>query len=178
MTRFRARNKDGVTVTVNKSELQKFDKRLLKLQRMYPDATTVALFLEALEIFKESQQEVPVDDGILRESGVVIRKQAESGDSIVIGYGAAYAVRIHEDTSLDAKRKERAELALSNPGYTPRGAQTGKSKYLQDPFERALTGFNKRVAKEIEARVEKGRVSTSIVKTKRGRKSGGARKGR
>lgn len=141
-------------------------KALKKEKKKNPDGLMVALYWEALKIFAESQEEVPVDTGRLRASGLVFPETDRQ--KVTVSYGTAYAVKIHEATELDAKRHARAELALSNPGVKIKGAQTGKSKYLQDPFERASSGMMRRVL--VNAKKARnmglGAESTSVVKGK------------
>lgn len=151
--RFRGRSGSGRTVVSAEGfDDEKTRRELRRLERKYPEALAAAMFEEAVEIFGESQEEVPVDTGALRRSGLVFSRRMGDSIIVVISYGTAYAVRIHENTSLDEKRRHRAEMALSNPGYVPRGATTGKSKYLQDPFERAVPGMTSRLAARTRAR--------------------------
>lgn len=143
---------------------------LRRMQRKWPEALAVALFEEGVEIFKESQEQVPVDTGRLKGSGLVFMRRAGTDFSTVIGYGTAYALRIHEDTSLDAGRQNRAELALSNPGFKSQGSQVGKSKYLSDPFEEALPGMARRLATRTRRRAMTAGLSLAGVRTVRGRR--------
>ena len=138
------------------------DKELAKLlrkwKRDFPAATATAMFEEAADIFTESQSQVPVDTGRLKESGLVNldRTGGISGVKIHISYDTHYAVAVHERRELDAGRTSRAEVALSNPGYTPKGSQGGKSKYLQDPFENGMRGIQGRLATRIQILVAGG----------------------
>lgn len=144
-------------------------REIRRLERSYPEALVASLYEEALEIFADSQEEVPVDTGALRRSGIVFVRRLGVTYAVVIGYGTAYALRIHEDTSLDANRQHRAELALSNPGYKPRGSTVGKSKYLSDPYERALPGMEGRLAGRVRRRVRTRGNRIGSLRTVRGR---------
>jgi len=146
--------------------------KLRKLSKVYPFAMAAALYEEALSIFAESQEEVPVDKGGLRRSGIVFMKQISQNWTAVVGYGVAYALRVHENKGADQKRIERAEMALSNPGYKPKGAQQGKSKYLEDPFNRALPGLANRLILRTRKHAKTGRTSSTGLKTVRGRGKG------
>lgn len=89
------------------------------------------------DIFRESQAEVPYDEGILRASGNVEWPDG-AGDVIKgsIFYGgpaAPYAVVQHE-----------GEFNHPYPGT--------KRKYLEDPARRLRPKFMKQVVKEIERR--------------------------
>ncbi len=132
---------------------KKLERELKKVARRAPWALAGALFEEASLIFVESQEEVPVDSGRLRGSGLVMLHGWGDRFDVWISYGTDYAVEIHERTELDAKRKLRRRLSAM-PGYTPRGATSGKSKYLQDPFERAEPGLIGRVVKHTRKRMK------------------------
>ena len=82
-----------------------------------------ALAEEAFDIFEESQAEVPVDTGRLLNSGVVGAMQGRVG--YIIAYGTNYALPVHE----------RVEVRHT----------VGKAKYLEDPFNRALPGMQRRL---------------------------------
>jgi len=168
MATLRGRSVDGKTV-VKVTESTNITKELRRLERAYPEALAGAMFEEAAGIFNESQEEVPVDTGALRRSGLVFMRKMGWSYVVVIGYGTAYALRIHEDTKLDAGRQNRAELAMSNPGYKPKGAATGKSKYLEDPYLRAIPGLTTRLVSRTNARVMSRDKMLSGIKTIRGK---------
>lgn len=96
-----------------------------------------ALYAEAMIAFNESQLEVPVDKGMLRQSGQAYGIQVnEMGDSLVItlGYGgvaAPYALIVHED--LGARHN----------------APT-KAKYLEDPVKMRLAGMGTRLTAAVD----------------------------
>jgi len=126
----------------------KVRRMMRRLQRQAPQALLRALFEEGLRIFEASQLEVPVDTGRLRGSGLlgVLRPaRAIMGGAVVVAYGTAYALRIHENTGADKARGARG--AAGRRGEKVRGAQIGKSKYLEDPFKRASVGMFPRVAR-------------------------------
>jgi hypothetical protein len=153
--RLRARNSDFKTI-IKLEGADEAIKEIERLMKLYPEAAMYALYEEALSIFSASQEQVPVDDGDLRKSGnITIRRGGRStGNTIIISYSAPYAVRIHEDTSLDEGRKRRASEAKS--GRPSKGAATGKSKFLKDPFEDAMEGMDMRLAVRT-ARIVKSR---------------------
>jgi hypothetical protein len=144
-------------------------RELRRLERKYPEALAAAMFEEGVEIFNESQDQVPVDTGALRRSGIIFLRREGMGYGVVIGYGTEYALPVHENTKADAGRQARAELALSNPGFKPRGAQSGKSKYLEDPYLEALPGLVGRIAARTMERVRRGGSSVGDTRTVRGR---------
>jgi hypothetical protein len=95
-----------------------------------PDLLDAALYNEALQIFAESQQIVPVDTGTLRNTGVV---EPPKDGTVLIGYGGPatpYALTVHED--LEAGHKE---------GKT--------AKFLERPFTSALNGLEGRLSAAI-----------------------------
>lgn len=82
-------------------------------------AIRLAIYDSAQDVADESQNQVPIKDGILRGSLFI---EGEGTDMVKVGYGGAsapYALRQHE------------ELDWEHPGG-------GKAKYLQDPFEQEL----------------------------------------
>lgn len=88
------------------------------------------LYREANDIMSDSKEIVPVDTGVLRNSGVVLEPVIDdSGVYVEFGYGGAakaYAARQHEDLTL--KHKE------------------GKSaKFLEIPMLARLKGMSKRI---------------------------------
>lgn len=92
-----------------------------QLRRFAEDAdqaTGAALRQEGEIILAWSQQQVPVDTGVLKASGAVLGPiMSYNGVEVQVGYGGAakaYARRQHEET-----------------GWRHR---VGKAKYLEDPF--------------------------------------------
>jgi hypothetical protein len=133
-------------------------KKILKrLRKQAPRALLRALYEEAAKIFEASQLEVPVKDGFLRGSGLLgVTRDASHrlGPAVVVAYGKSYALRVHENTKADARRKARA--ANARRGGEPVGAQLGKSKYLEDPFQRAAFGMLPRVARRTKVLIARG----------------------
>lgn len=117
-----------------------------------------------VQVFQMSQQQVPVDNGVLRESGYM---DIES-KVMVIGYTAPYAAAVHygykrhlvkpvrrKALRWEVDRKERlakhgsrksARWAFSKGHYVPKDrAHTEPRPYLTGPFIRALqTGLLER----------------------------------
>ncbi len=96
-----------------------------------------ALYYEATVAFNESQMQVPVDKGMLRQSGQAYGIQVnEIGSSLVItlGYGgvaAPYALIVHED--LGARHNSPT-----------------KAKYLEDPVKMRLAGMGTRLTTAVD----------------------------
>jgi|SRR5581483_8221599 len=98
----------------------------IRKMRLAPDlavkALESAMFEEQSAVIAEAQSRTPVDTGVLRASGTVLPPE-QRGDKIEVeaGFGgaaAAYAIRQHEDMSLNHA--------------------TGQAKFLEQPFlERA-----------------------------------------
>jgi hypothetical protein len=96
-----------------------------------------ALYLEAELIMTDSKTNfVPVDSGVLRNSGTVQKPTiTNQGVTVVLGYGgpaAEYAVIVHE--------------------YPPNVGQ-GKNKYLSRPLNKAERGLVSRVTENMKRRV-------------------------
>lgn len=128
---------------------------LRRLERVAPFALAAAMFEEGVEIFNESQEQVPVDSGRLRASGLVALRDFTTTLAVVIGYGTAYALRIHEDTALDANRTMPGE---SSGGGSVSNKTTGKSKFLIDPFNEAASGLATRLAIRTRGHILRGRI--------------------
>jgi len=130
---------------MNSIEIENIDK-LINLLRKGGDGARQALFQtlygEAQIAFAESQKEVPVDKGNLRNSGQAYGIQVNRfGDTleITLGYGgvaASYALIVHED--LQARHK----------GGT-------KAKYLEDPIKRRSNGLGTRLLSGVENALRK-----------------------
>lgn len=98
-----------------------------------------ALYLEAELIMTDSKQNyVPVDTGVLRNSGTVTKPVITNKSvEVTLGYGgpaADYAVVVHE--------------------YPPNVGQ-GKNKYLSRPLNKAERGLVTRVADTMRKRVKR-----------------------
>jgi len=96
-----------------------------------------ALYLEAELIMTDSKTNfVPVDSGVLRNSGTVQKPTiTKQGVTVVLGYGgpsAEYAVIVHE---------------------YPSNVGQGKNKYLSRPLNKAERGLISRVAASMKSRV-------------------------
>jgi hypothetical protein len=98
-------------------------RELRRLEKKFPDAVDKALAEEALDLLAASQDEVPVDTGRLKNTGVVGAMRGRIG--YIVAYGTDYALPVHERTEVR---------------HT-----VGKAKYLEDPFNRAATGMTRRL---------------------------------
>lgn len=129
---------------------------LAKLARKFPNAAVAALYQEGAGIFNESQDEVPVDTGKLRQSGGLTVRRRGEGWTVFVFYGKKYALRIHEDTALDANRQDPSNTRDEYGDTRTRG----KSKYLKDPFDRMLPGVETRLVKRIKMMLKSGAVAS------------------
>ena len=128
------------TVTGNK-EVQKL---LADFGKKAEQALAAALYQEGMAIMAESQREVPVDTGRLRQTGYVAPPTGPATDpSVELGYGTAYALKQHEDTT------------LNHPGQ-------GKAKYLTDPMNRARGGYTDRIARRTKRNIDRGVGVTAV----------------
>ena len=108
---------------------------LLKAGDLAPDALAAAGYEEMEGVMTEAKQLVPVDLGILRDSGQVLPPtQGPDGVEIVAGFGgaaSAYTIRQHEDLSLEH----------------PNG---GQAKFLEQPMLERTKLMPKRLAVGVE----------------------------
>jgi len=100
-----------------------------------------ALRNEAQEAFAVSQDEVPVDTGVLKASGRVRPETGvfERGNEVYVeltygGAGTEYAIPVHEN------------LEAHHPH--------GKAKYLEDPMVRQANGISGRIADKVERHIK------------------------
>lgn len=123
----------GATLTGDK----KLRRNLSKLAVKYPEAAGAALFLEASVIMAKSKPLVPVQFGLLRNSGGVSKPtMTASGPFVILFYGTKYGIFVHERTDIAHK--------------------VGQAKYLEEPFMAALPGMAQRLADRIKDNIEKG----------------------
>lgn len=111
--------------------------RMRTLARRYPDRIVRAVYRRAEAIMTRSKQEfVPVDKGILRNSGHVNTVQRQGRIvSVTMAYGGAakaYAIAVHEHLSQHSPRSWRAARAVV---FSPAGRGP---KYLERPLFEAL----------------------------------------
>lgn len=100
------------------------------------DAIGRGLYEEAAVIFAKSQAEVPHDTGVLMSSGQVHPPSIAGEDIVVeITYGGA--------ASAYAKYQHETENLRHDPGR--------KDHYLEDPFDKAVSGFGDRLGDRVEA---------------------------
>lgn len=130
-------------------------KKLNHYATWFPDALGAALYQEASAIFTESQKQVPVDEGYLQGSGHVSPPMWQlSRIVVIISYGVFYALPVHEK---------------KNQTFTKPGA---KRKYLQDPFNAALSGIESRLAIRAERLYKQGVKMRVLKEIKGGGKQG------
>ena len=119
-------------ITVKTKGTKEVLKKFAKMQTKYPGAFNLALFQCGLEIFTESQAEVPVDTGRLRASGAVFPPQNFFDPKVIISYGTRYALPVHE-------------ILTARHGPEIGRGKGQKAKYLEDPFKRYMKYFRTRM---------------------------------
>lgn len=102
-------------------------------QSLYKSEQARVLFVEATvyeaeKIMTESQRQVPVDTGRLKNSKFMVHTITKDGVVSTFGYRADYAVYVHE---MPPDRMTHIN---------------GKWKFLEDPLKAAVDGFQSRVA--------------------------------
>ncbi len=120
-------------IRVIRQQMKTLKGNLLKVIERIENVTPEAIRFGLQPIFDESQRLVPVDKGVLRDSGYVeVRTFARSGRiSAEIGYGKFgkpfYAGFVHERTDV-------------------RHAPPTQAKYLEAPVNKLIGDFTRRVA--------------------------------
>lgn len=154
--------------------VNKVKAEIAKRGKRWPAAMAIAVYEEMKIIFEMSQNLVPVDTGELRASGVLDRRPNKSVESFFIEYTAQHAVKIHNDSSYDAARAERA---LSNPGMVGKcnsgiGAIGGTSRFLEKPWRQRQRGMMGRIERETRKNEAAGRTNRRAIRKVRGKKCG------
>ena len=107
--------------------------QLDRIERGIDDVVAGSLYRWGERVMTESkEQEVPVDTGTLRSSGMVELERNGSVISVALGYGGAasnYAIAVHE----------------TNKNY--RGGR--KWKYLEDPIKRNIDDGNRQLTEDV-----------------------------
>ena len=129
-------------ISVRTKGVKQTERLLKNARKKYPGAFAAALFQVGGDIFSESQEEVPVDTGRLRASGGVYPPLFIRRPVVTIGYGTNYGLYVHEDP------KKRHGPAIG------RGAGQ-KYKFLEDPFNRAMTTFRTKLARYFRLNIMK-----------------------
>jgi hypothetical protein len=114
-------------------ELKQLHRTLEKLTRASSAGERGAmkgLFAGGLLVQRRSMRQTPVEYGFLRASAFT-RKAIDGSNAVEVGYGAAYAIFVHENTEEKLRGKPRPSGLGSywNPG---------KSKFLEDPYKESL----------------------------------------
>lgn len=117
-----------VTLETSQQSNAQVRRTLAKLAKAYPEALGKALQEEALGIFTQSQERVPVDTGRLRASGGTKNTGSPLNPAWAIYYDTVYAVPVHERHST-------------------------KSLFLLGPFQEAASGMAERLAERTRRRV-------------------------
>ncbi len=116
--------------------LSAFKKKLDDMQNQCIAAVQESINSEAKQVFTESQNEVPVGSGELKQSGYLKEAKKAGGEIVAeVGYSAKHAVQVHDV-----------------PAYHP----TGKWQFLRDPLKRAAGGFASRVGNRVLAAIRQG----------------------
>ena len=114
--------------------MKALDNRLQAIERSTPREFGEALIEEALMIFADSQELVPVDTGRLRASGVVADEKTFSGQTkAMIAYGTDYGLIVHE--------KQEVHHVV------------GEAKFLEKPFLEAQEGMVGRIEQRVAMKV-------------------------
>lgn len=119
-----------MAIEIRITGIEAVNARLAVLAEQHRDAAVAALREEAETIMTTSKRLVPVDTGVLRESGFV--DAVDEGVRLAYGGAASgYAIYVHEN------------LEARHP--------VGQAKYLEQPVLEALPGLAGRVAAVIRS---------------------------
>lgn len=132
-------------------EIKRLNETLEKLRNMSSAAergSIRGLMAGGLLLQGRSQREAPVEHGFMRASAFT-RKAQNNPDAVEVGYGAAYAIFVHELTG----EKLRGQPRPSGLGtyWNP-----GKSHFLIDPYHESIRDIVNLVKKYAAAEVARG----------------------
>lgn len=117
---------------------------LKRAEKDTSEAIGQALYAEATDVAGQADKLVPYDTGNLARSQIVHHPKVAGGkiycDVTYGGVAKAYALVQHERTDFSHPSKAS--------GLPPNGRQ---AKYLSTPAEKAMLGFNHRMAVRVEA---------------------------
>jgi len=120
------------------NSLEEMRQSMRGFEQAYRDNAGMSLWQEVSLIMNESQDECPVEFGILKASGYVEDPQIIGGNaSVKLGYSAEYAIYVHENLS----------------AYH---APPTKAKFLEDPVRRSMPGFANRVGERLKGFLAEG----------------------
>jgi hypothetical protein len=127
-----------MNITLEFQGIDAFGTRLRDASDRILRAAGAALYQEVEGVMTASKALVPVDLGVLRDSGfVTLPDRDQDGISVTMGYGgaaSAYAVVQHED------------LTLTHPNG-------GEAKFLEKPLLERAGGLAERIAAAVRAEV-------------------------
>jgi hypothetical protein len=130
----------NVTMTVEWLDPMRVGEKLATMPSRVALAAARATYQRAGLVLTEAEKIVPVDIGILKDSGYVEKPVVKATSVYVtIGFGGAaadYALKQHED------------MELNHPGG-------GQAKYLSTPALAAQGDLEKDIAKEVEIEMRK-----------------------
>ena len=132
-------------ITAKAERMQQVMERLSQVVTNTEQGAFTGLMAGGILIIGRSMREVPVEHGFLRASAF-IRKAQDGSTAVEVGYSQKYALAVHEATA----EKLRGQPRPSGLGtyWNP-----GKSKYLEDPFNRSI----KEVVKLVKANAKQRR---------------------
>jgi hypothetical protein len=134
--------------------------RIRRLAERFPDAIEGALRIEGELVMTDSKKNyVPVDEGVLKNSGFVDDPERKGVEvSVTLGFGgaaSAYALAVHEHPSRHSPpswrnvRDERGRFRAVQ--FHPRGRGP---KYLEKPLMNAVPGMANRIGKRLGDRLK------------------------
>lgn len=149
-------------MSVDVKGAEELKEKLQKLLREYPKVVIKAIYKEANVILKESQKLCPVDTGRLRASAYVSNPTTEEGEQFVrVGYGASYALAVHERTEVRHEGEGPGKQVSHRGGgigpLTAEEAAHGQgiggtgAKFLSRPVDAHRNSFASDVANRIKA---------------------------
>lgn len=113
---------------------EKLSETLKQFAVKFPELVAKGIHREGLALEEKAMQLVPVDTGRLRQSAYVREGSADGEKKERIGFGAEYALPVHEDLT--------AHHAV------------GQAKFLETPWNETKGGLQDRLARWVSGQVQ------------------------
>ena len=124
-----------------------------------PAGIEKGLKLAGLHLLRESQLLVPVDFGVLKASGFMRVQGKGLQTTPIVGYGAHYAVYVHENLLMKLRGQPRPPPSRGNY-WDPPGR--GQSKFLEYPARRDKNVLKNIVRDTTKAHLKKAGLNIDV----------------
>ena len=125
---------------VDKKELGKLIDHVSTFGRRTVAAVKSEIYEDAVKVFKESQEQVPVLSGDLRASGMLEVDEESMSARIIISYNEEHAMDVHENVKQYTFNHDKSSHYLSRPFSSIFHASGYDKKLVDRALKRAESG--------------------------------------